>query len=219
MSARSGVIVAGAGAVVLAVVAAVVYASADVVEHGHLLPWAGDDVRKVRVLDSFDFYISSETGKPSADLVNSYVLLATAAVCMTGALLLDVPGLRRLLVIAGLGIAYLAIDEQFAIHETIGHNLGFLADLPGVERPDDVILAAYAVPAALFVFYFWPRLRTSPRATVLLVSTLVLFAVSSVWDVADLPAEEVFELAPSLALLAAFLFLALDASPRRRAAG
>jgi hypothetical protein len=219
VSSRGRLLVAAAGAAVLAIVAALVYASADVVEHGHLLPWAGDDVRKVRVLDSFDFYISSETGKPTADLVNSYLLLATATVCMTAAILLDVPGFRPLLAIAAVGTAYLAVDEQFAIHETIGHNLGFLADLPGIERPDDVVLAAYALPAALFVYFFWPRLRTSVRATRLLVAALVLFAISSVWDVADLPAQELLELAPSVALLAAFLLLAFEISRRPRAVG
>jgi hypothetical protein len=210
----AGVIAAGVLVVVLAVA---LYAGGEIVEHGHLLPWAGDDVRKVRFFDRFDLYISSETGKPSADLINSYLLVAAAAGCFAGALLLYPPSLRPLLLVAGFGLGYLAIDEQFAVHETLGHNLGFLADLPGVQRPDDVILAAYAIPSALFIYVFWRQLRQSMRAVVLLVSALALFAVGALWDLADLPAEELFELAPSLAILGAFAFLTYDFARVHRA--
>jgi hypothetical protein len=203
----AGVIAAG---VVVVLLAAALYAGGEIVEHGHLLPWAGDDVRKARFFDRFDLYISSETGKPSADLLNSYLLVATAAGCFAGALLLYPPALRPLLLVAGAGLGYLALDEQFALHETLGHNLGFLADLPGVKRPDDVILACYAIPSALFIYVFWAQLRRSARAVVLLVAGLALFAVSALWDLAGLPAEEVFELAPSLAILGAFTFLTYD---------
>jgi hypothetical protein len=210
----AGLIAAG---VIVVVLAAALYAGGEIVEHGHLLPWAGDDVRKVRFFDSFNLYISSETGKPSADLLNSYLLIATAAGCFAGALLLYPPALRPLLVVAGLGLSYLAFDEQFAVHETIGHNLGFLADLPGVKGPDDLILASYAIPSALFIYAFWPQLRQSTRAVALLVAGLALFAVSSLWDLAELPAEEVFELAPSLAILGAFVFLTYDYARMHRA--
>jgi hypothetical protein len=210
----AGVFAAGALVVILA---AALYAGGEIVEHGHLLPWAGDDVRKVRFFDSFDLYVSSETGKPSADLINSYVLVAAAAGCFAGALLLYPPALRPMLLVAGFGLSYLALDEQFAVHETIGHNLGFLADLPGVKRPDDVILASYAIPSALFIYVFWPQLRRSMRAVMLLVSALALFTVSALWDLAGLPAEEVFELAPSLAILGAFAFLTYDFARLHRA--
>ena len=210
----AGVVAAG---LLLVVMAAARYAGGEVVEHGHLLPWAGDDVRTVRFFHSFDLYISSETGKPSADLINSYVLVAGAAGCFAAALLLYPPALRPLLLVAGLGLGYLAVDEQFAVHETVGHNLGFLADLPGVKRPDDVILASYAIPSVLFIYACWSQLRQSMRAVVLLLSALALFAVSALWDLADLPAEEVFELAPSLAILGAFAFLTYDFSRAHRA--
>lgn len=206
-----------AACALVVVLAAALYAGGEIVEHGHLLPWAGDDVRKVRFFDSFDLYVSSETGKPSADLINSYVLVAAAAGCFAAALLLYPPALRPLLVVAGFGLGYLALDEQFAVHETIGHNLGFLADLPGVKRPDDVILASYAIPSVLFIYVFWPQLRQSMRAVMLLVSGLALFSVSALWDLAGLPAEEVFELAPSLAILGAFAFLTYDFARLHRA--
>jgi hypothetical protein len=217
VSSRGQLIVGGTIAVVV-LLAVVAYVNAEIVEHGHLLPWAGDDVRKARFFDRFDLYISSETGKPSADLVNSYLLLATAAVCLTASILLDPPDLRVLLVVAGIGIAYLAIDEQFAIHESVGHNLRFLADLPGVKRPDDVVLAAYSIPSALFIYYFRPLLRASPRTMTLLVTTLLLFGVSAAWDLSGLPAEEIFELAPSLALLGAFVFLTTDFAGKQKSA-
>jgi hypothetical protein len=206
------------GGSALAVFASVAYSSAEIVEHGRLLPWGGDDIRKARVLGRFDVYISSETGQPSADLLNSYLLVATAAGCAAGALLLTPPHLRPMLVVAALGLGYLAIDEQFAIHESVGHNLGFLADLPGVKRPDDVILASYAIPAAIFVYVFREQLRQSPRAVRLLLAGLALFCVSAVWDLTGLPAEEVFELLPSLSILAAFACLMYDFAAAQRPA-
>jgi hypothetical protein len=205
-------------ALVVLALAAFAYSRAEVVEHGHLLPWAGDDVRKARLFGRFDLYISSETGKPSADLVNSYLLVAAAAGCFAGALLLWPPVLRPLLLVAGAGLGYLALDEQFAVHESIGHNLAFLADIPGVKRPDDVVLAAYAIPSALFIYVFWPQLRQSPRALALLVAGLALFAVSTLWDLAGLPAEELFELLPSLSILSAFAVLTYEFARSHRAA-
>jgi len=208
-------------AVVLALlgVAVAAYASADVVAEGHLLPWGGDEIRKVRVFGSVELYVSSETGKPSVDLMNSYLLLATGAVCLTAALLLRRPPFRGLFVVAGLGTAYLALDEQFAAHESIGHNLDFLADLPGIDHPDDVVLGFYAIPAGLFVLAFRSLLRGSTHASALLVAALVLVALSSLWDLADLLGKELLELVPSAALLAAFALLAHDAAREERLAG
>lgn len=143
------------------------------------------------------------------------MLLATATLCLAAALLLDSRQVRPLLVA---GIGYLPIDERFAIHESVGHNLGFLADLRGAKRPDDVVLAAYGIPAVLFLVHFWPLLGSSVLATRLLVATLVLFAAGAPWDAAGLPAEELFELAPSLSLLAAFIFLTLDFAGWQKAA-
>src|SRR4029453_7629632 len=99
----AGVFAAGAPVVILA---AGPYAGGGIVEHAPLLPWAGDDVRKVRFFDSFDLYVSSETGKPSADLINSYVLVAAAAGCFAGALLLYPPPLPPMLLVAGFGPTY-----------------------------------------------------------------------------------------------------------------
>ena len=62
--------------------------------------------------------------------------------------------LRRFFGFAAGGLAFLAADELFAIHETVGHNLRFLADLPGVERPDDVVFLSYGLAVLVFAWLF-----------------------------------------------------------------
>jgi hypothetical protein len=48
---------------------------------------------------------------------------------------------RQMLTLSAAAAIWLGLDEGLALHETIGHDLGFLADLPWVRAPDDVIFA------------------------------------------------------------------------------
>lgn len=161
----------------LLLVAAIV--SADVVERGKLLEWAGDDVKRVRVLGGPELYVSSETDRPPNDVLTTilFALIATVGAC--AAFVLHRVGRPRATWCFGLlaaGAAWLALDELLAAHETIGHNLPFLRALPGVDRPDDVVLAFYAVPAAAFAWSFRRELTADRRALALIALGVVASA-------------------------------------------
>ena len=121
------------------------------------MPYESGTVKEVRVLDSVTVYVDAES-QPTPGILGGLALLILATAAFMTALVLRMVGARgRLvafyaLVCAGFGFA--AFDELFAIHETLGHNLQFLADIPGVTRPDDVLIALYILPAVAFTYYF-----------------------------------------------------------------
>ena len=86
---------------------------------------------------------------------------------------------------SALGLAFLALDEMLALHETIGYNLDFLADLPGVNSPEDVVFALYAVPAVAFFVVYRDLLAVSRWGIRLVALGVALFGVAAVLDVAD----------------------------------
>src|SRR5688500_13405621 len=92
------------------------------------VPYDAGTVKEVRVLDAMTVYVDGEP-KPGLSVVGgiALIVLATAAF-MTAVALWMASAARRLrafylLIAAGLGFA--GLDELFAIHETIGHNLQF----------------------------------------------------------------------------------------------
>src|SRR5215204_782033 len=153
-------IVAAVATVALAAVLFSASSLYDVVDKGKgppIVPYEGGGVvYKVRVLDLFNVYADEES-RPESDKLSSIGLVAAATMCLMTLMLLYAAGgarMRRFYVFATAGLAYLAADELFALHETLGHNLRFLADLPGVERPDDVVFLSYSVPLAIFAWAF-----------------------------------------------------------------
>ena len=205
-----------AGAVLLLVVAALVLRSVEVVAQGKLLAFT-DHVRRVRVLDRFELYVGSEAKKPAPDAVNSALLTAIAAVSLVARSLLRrrSAGRRqpeRFFLLSALAAAYLSLDEQLGIHETVGHNLCFLADLPGVNHPDDLIVAAFGLAGAAFAFFFRDVLFHSRRAAALFVAGATLFVLGALADLglASELVEEWTEIASSAVLLWAFAVLAVD---------
>jgi hypothetical protein len=110
----------------------------------------------------------------------------------------------RLIAFYGLiaaGLAYAGLDELFAIHESIGHNLRFLADLPGVNRPDDVVIAAYLIPVAAFGYFFRDVLLGNRHAALALAGGVAFFAVSAAGDLAGSKnAEEIAELCSGICI-------------------
>ena len=103
-----------------------------------LVPYEGTGlIYKVKVLDTFTIYADEES-RPIPDKLSSAGLVAAATVALMTWLLLHAAGAdarrRRFYGYATIGLAYLAADELLAFHETIGHNLQFLTDVPGVER-------------------------------------------------------------------------------------
>jgi hypothetical protein len=165
------------------------------------VPYNAGTVKQVRVLDSVTVYVDGEP-KPGAQVIAALGLLALASAAFVTALALSFAGAARrlrtfyLLVAAGLGFA--AVDELFAIHESVGHNLRFLADIPGVTRPDDVVLSLYLVPIAVFAYLFRDIVLRHRAASSLMGAGVVFFAMSSAADIASLHVEEYLELIAGL---------------------
>ena len=194
-------------------------ATAEVVARGKLVPSGGPGVRRVRVWDSFEFYISSETARPPFDVLTTIAFSMLAATMGIAALMLVVSNARgRLLAclaIVAVAATYLATDELLAIHESIGHNLQFLRSIPGVERPDDLVLASYAVPIGLFAWYFRDILLSVRPSVWLLGVAAASGALASISDLIEVGEwEERAELITATLVLAGFVVLATALVPR-----
>jgi hypothetical protein len=196
---RSRTLVACAAVGVVVAVAVVAFAPSlyEVVRSGRdLVPYSSTYLYEVRVLDAFTLYATAET-RPSLDKLSAVGLVAAGTMIFMAFLLLraaraDVR-LRRFFGFASAALVFLAADELFGIHELIGHNLRFLADLPGVTRPDDVVFALYALPLAVFAWWFRDVLRSHRTAVQFFGLGLGFFAVAVVADIrssgVDEPAE------------------------------
>lgn len=177
-------------------------------------------VYEIRVLEAFTVYADEES-RLMLDKLTSAVLVACATIAFMSLLLLRAAGapsrLRRFFVCAAFGLSYLALDELFAIHETLGHNLQFLADLPGVDRPDDLVFLAYALPVAAFAWVFRDILTARPGPLRLLAVGAFFFAVAAAGDLAGAGLDEAGEGAAGICLLVAFV--AITASTLREHLG
>jgi hypothetical protein len=118
--------------------------------------------------------------------------------------------MRRFYAFVTAGLAYLAADELFAFHETLGHNLRFLADLPGVERPDDVVFLSYGLPLAIFAWCFRDILFANRRATRVFALGTALFAVAAAGDVAGVAIDEPAEVLAAACLAAGVVIISVD---------
>jgi hypothetical protein len=168
------------------------------------VPYHAGTVKKVRVLDSFTVYVDGEP-KPGPSVIGGIGLIVLATAAFMTAAALRIAGRRGrlgafyLLISAGLG--YAGLDELFAIHESIGHNLQFLADVPGVTRPDDLVIASYVIPAGIFAYVFRDILLSNRRAAITLATGLAFFAFSSAADMTgNTTAEEYLELISGLCI-------------------
>jgi hypothetical protein len=176
-----------------------------------IVPYEGTGVvYKVKVLDTFTIYADEES-RPVLDKFSSIGLIGATTMLLMTLLLLNAAGadrrLRRFYAFATAGLAYLAADELFAFHETIGHNLQFLADLPGVERPDDVIFFSYVIPLAIFAWAFREVLFSERRAGQLFAVGAGLYAISVVADLAGVGIDEPSEVLASFCLAGGLLVL------------
>jgi len=183
----------------------------EVVDTGRdLRPYESGVIYKIRVADSVTVYAAAES-KPDMDAISGSVLVALATAALFAALLLAALGAeRRLRLFYGLasaGFAFLAVDEFFAIHETVGHNLIFLANVPGIERPDDLIIAAYLVPAAAFLYYFRDIMASSRRAIAFFAAAVSLFVLAGACDLAGLILDEPLEVLSAACITAGFATL------------
>lgn len=191
-----------------------VLALSEVVDRGKdLRPYESGPVYEVRVADSVTIYADAES-KPDSDNVTGSVLVALATASLIALLMLrGSDGSRRLQLfyaISMAGFLVLAFDEFFAVHETTGHNLPFLADLPGIERPDDVIFALWLIPGFLYVTYFRDVLFSSTRLRRLFSLALVAAILTAVTDITGSLLDEPLEIVTAACIVAGFVSLLVD---------
>ena len=170
-----------------------------------VVPYEAGEVYKIRLLDLFTFY-AAEEARPEPDKLSSVVLVGAATMALMAWLLLRMvlagARERRFFGFASAGLAFLAADELFGVHETIGHNLQFLADIPGVERPDDVVFALLVVPLAFFAWSFRDILFKYRRAVQLFAVGTFLFLLAVVGDLSGSHLDEPIEVISAACLLA-----------------
>ena len=173
------------------------------------VPYPAGEVKELRVL-GVSLKIDGEP-KPGASVLGAIALFMLATACfMTFAALRLAAAQRRLVwfwLIASAGLAVAATDELLAVHESIGHNLPFLADLPGVKRPDDVLLLLYLPGALAFGWWFRDVLREHRMTLWCLTVALSCVALSVVCDLLSLRLEEWFELIAGLFIAAGLVAL------------
>jgi hypothetical protein len=166
----------------------------EVVDKGeHLRPYPTELVYELRFADSITLYVDGEAKHDSDFFVGIGLVVLTTSAGITALLLRAAggsPRLRRFYTLAALGLGWLTFDELMGVHETAGHNLPFLADLPGVEHPDDLLFALYTIPAIAFVVVFREVIARARRWFAAAIGLLFAAAVS---DLAGLRIDDLFE--------------------------
>src|SRR5918997_4407642 len=152
-----------------------------------IVPYDSGLVYKLRVLDSVTLY-APEEARPHPDKLTSMTLAAATTMMLMAFVLLTAARsearLRTFFAWAAAGLALLTIDETFALHELLGHNLHFLADVPGVERPDDLIFGLYPIAAGIFAWRFRDLLLADAAAARLFAIGGFVFLVAVGADLA-----------------------------------
>ncbi|MEA2330209.1 MAG: hypothetical protein QOH58_347 [Thermoleophilaceae bacterium] len=175
-----------------------------------IVPYESGLIYKVRVLDTFTVYAPYEA-RPDSDKISSIGLAAATTMMLMALVLLNAAGanarLRRFFGFASAGLALLTFDETFALHETVGHNMHFLADVPGVERPDDLIFALYPIAVGVFAWRYRDVLLAHPRAVRLFAVGGFFFLIAVAADLASVHLDEVAEPAAGLCLVAGLVVI------------
>jgi hypothetical protein len=168
------------------------------------------EVKQARVLGAVDLYYDGEP-KPGASVLGAIALFVLATASLVTFFSLRFAGARRKLrlfwLIAAAGLAVAATDELFAVHESVGHNLQWLADIPGVKRPDDFLMSFYLVGALAFAWWFRDVLREYRPTFVCMIAAIAFFAGSAGADLASAHVEEWFELFAGLFVAAGLVLL------------
>lgn len=195
---------------------------AEVVARGQLLEFfASYEVTRVRLAGA-ELYVDTSGG--GQDLITA-ACLGTLGVILLGAARASrrtaAAPWRTVHAFAAAGGAalYLAGDDVLAVHETIGHNLAFLAGLPLIDHPDDAIVGVYAMALIAFAWSRRDLVAHAPRARRLLAVAAALAGAAVAHDVLPLHlsmVEEMLEVGAAAALLAGGVSL-VDAHAGRRA--
>ena len=176
-----------------------------------IVPYESGPIYKVRLFDSITLYAPDEA-RPNPDKLTSLLLAgATTMLLMTFLLLTAGRKDRRLRAFFGwgaAGLAFLTLDETFALHELLGHNMQFLADVPGVERPDDVLFALYPIVVAGFAWQFRDIVFGESRAAVAAFGVGAIFLlVAVIGDLVGSTLDEVAEPFAGLYLVGGLVLL------------
>lgn len=185
-----------------------VRANLEVVREGDIFGLGA--VEELELFGRFTLYRDREV-LTQMDVFNGFLLIAIASTSFFVSLLLSASDRieRRFVcfLVAAFVAAYLAADEVLGLHETLGANLRFLAQLPGIRHPDDGVFAAYALPVAVFAYCFRTIFMSSRRALGVLALGGCLYVLGAVMDVTSVRFEEYVEPLSSFALLIGFVSL------------
>jgi hypothetical protein len=190
-----------------------------VVREGHLLAhpaYASTPAVELRLFDAWSIHAHpAYANLLNGDVVVGFLLAVVATIAASGLLVLRAARaggarLRLFLGLSALGLAFLAVDELLGLHETLGFNLLFLADLPGVTYADDPLFAAYALAALAFVVAFRDIVTASRAASALFALGIGLVVVAGLLDLSQLTSDEPFEPVAALLLVAGFARLVSD---------
>ena len=150
-------------------------------------------------------------------MFNAAILLGVAYISMTfGSIiyLREKPSVSQrflFFVAMSVGMFYLAADELLGIHESIGHNLQFLMALPGVSRPDDLIIATYGIGPLVFLYYFRSILLQMRRSLRYFGLAFIFFLVAAIADLATLGFEEFAEIIAGVLILVGIMSFGMAA--------
>jgi len=155
---------------------------------------------------------ASTSGYLNVDVVDGVLLTATASVTTLVALGLAHGGAPKrrqwFFALLGVGVGYLAADELFSAHESIGHNLGFLTGVN--EHPDNLVLASYVIPAAAFAWAFRDMLAWNRLVASLFASAAGAYVLAVLLNVVEIDAEDYVEILAAFLLLVATTVLVLQ---------
>ena len=172
-----------------------------------------DTLYEIRLFDLFNVKAKPDV-KPSPDVLNSLLLVIAATLSLGTAVLLHMlaaaPRPRLFFGVVAAGAYFLAADELMGGHESIGLNLEFLADLPGIDRPDDAVIVFYGLIALAVVVLFRDVILGARGAMKYFAAAVVIMGLASVLDVLAVPGlEELMEILGSFVGLLGFGALAL----------
>jgi len=186
-----------------------------VVNKGQILPYTEGFIYEILIAGKYTIYVEPEI-RPRSDVFNAAILLGVAYISMTFSAIVfqrnNKPTSQRFwfFVTMSAGMFYLAADELFGIHESIGHNLQFLMTLPGLSHPDDLIVAAYGVFALIYLFYFRSTLLQMRRSLKYFGLAFLFFLVAAIADLATIGYEEIYEIISGVFILAGIVSFGLE---------
>jgi hypothetical protein len=186
----------------------------DIVREGQILPYTDHNVYEVSIAGLVNFYVQPEL-RLSDDIITSVIFLGACFISLTFAAILISHGkssrhVISFLLLLSAGMFYLAADESFGIHESLGHNMQFLAKIPGMTHPDDFIIVMYGLIFLIFLYYYRSVFINKRRPLLYYAAALLLVALAAISDAIEFPLEEVVEMAVVVCVLLGTMSLGLS---------